>query len=121
MNRDRRYQGLLAGFFLALVASLLYIAHLKQEIFMWKDSTYMLSKNLGIVDAAREFRQGKRRIFVLNGYNIEDKYIGKNEGPFEVWETRYLPDLGESERTDRKGYTEGYNARMKSDYQKQEK
>ena len=79
----------------------------------WKAENEELACNVGALRAVRDFQAGKLRLLVIAGKNMQDKFSGTNDGPFEVWISTYLPEAPYPDRCSFEWEVRAYNAIMK--------
>jgi len=68
-----------------LVHSLIQMAESKDQIGDLKEQVYTFGSQVGEMQASRDFRDGKLRLYVIEGERPFERYSGTNDGPFEVW------------------------------------
>ena len=68
-----------------LVFSFGQMAELKDRNEVLKEQAYTLGSRAGVMQASRDFRDGKLRLYVIAGERPFERYSGTNDGPFEVW------------------------------------
>lgn len=80
---------------------------------LWRDQVSMEASALGANHALRDFRADKLRIFELDGPSEHNQPTGRRDGPFEVWRSFYIPEMGETHRWEREHYIATYNSKMR--------
>jgi hypothetical protein len=88
MSKNKIVIGVLA---VGLLISLGFLTYARFQNELWEEMVYGLAGYKGSMQALRDFRAGKLRVFVIAGENEKDRFSGTNDGPFEVWIPQYYP------------------------------
>lgn len=90
MKQAPRWQNYVIVFqSVALVLALCFLFYLLWLNTWLRFEVEGLAQYLGATSALSDFRQGKLRLFRINGERSRDEYSGTNDGPFEVWYRAY--------------------------------
>lgn len=79
----------------------------------WETEVYGLAGYVGSKRANDDFAHGKIRVFQLNGPQENDSFTGQTDGPFEVWNHYYFPELGHPNEFSTRVTIKFYNLRMR--------
>ena len=79
----------------------------------WRDELYASEGAVASRRALDDFRDGHLRLYTLGGENEKAKYIGTNDGPFEMWVPHFYPSLGRAHRYSTEQFIEFYNRKMR--------
>jgi hypothetical protein len=77
---------------LGLICAVGFLVHAVRQNAAWEANIHELAGYKGVHRAMTDFDAGRLRIYVLSGRNLEDKFTGTNEGPFEVWISHCFPE-----------------------------
>ena len=105
-----------AGLLLVSVFGSLFLAALSywqiHRIGGWRDEVYGLVGMTATTQAMDDYREGHLRLYTLGGECDRPRYIGTNNGAFEVWVPQFYPSLGRAHRYAKEQFIEFYNRKM---------
>jgi hypothetical protein len=105
----------------ALFTSLGFLGRQLWREFMWKEEVVGLVGQVVLYKGTADYQAGKLRLFVIDGENEHERYLGTNDGPFQIWVAQYYPSIGYPHRFITEQMVSLYNSRMRAMYEHPEK
>jgi len=103
---------LIAALTLSLLASLWFVVFGLLRNWSWKQEAFVLAVHLGALRADHDFKNGTIRLLELDGEQDRNEFIGRLDGPFEIWNSQYFPSRGYPHQYSTEQMVIMYNTRM---------
>lgn len=118
-NNLRILKMIIAVLTITLIASFLFLIYSALwENSNWKNEVSSLANLQGYEEAKEDFQAGKLKKFAIAGDQQEEKFVGTNDGPFEVWNPIYISSWPYPSRYSVEMKVTGYNLGMRSKYER---
>lgn len=79
----------------------------------WRDEVFGLAGAKATREAMDDYRNGRLRIYRIEGESDRKVFTGNMEGVFEVWSPIYHPEMGGAHRYSTAQFVEFYNRKMR--------
>ncbi len=121
MNNVRNLKIMLGVLGFILVISLGFLGRALWLNYFWKRAVEEAARQAGGASASLDFRKGKMVLWVFEGTDINVRYSGRHDGPFEVWIDAYIPDYPSPLEYMRRKIAEEHNRELRYMYDHAEK
>jgi hypothetical protein len=112
---------------LTLVIAILVITNISTGAFLfktwrinrlWREEMPTWVGTGAALEALSDFRSGKLQNYELTKLDLaqggsQGEFMGRHDGPFEIWTRAYFPDFSPPDRLAKEYFIEIYNAKMR--------